>query len=176
MQCRPDEVQNAARPGAVRVFVTKDGAYFMAFIQRISTAGLERYSVRTIGGTRRGAIFRRNRIQAAAMPWMTPAHASRREYAAFQDTVLMNCLDGVVRAARQEPAAWTEDRADDNLVAAQQQQEQCFHRAFVGPMGPTTRSAQPPMSHGDASNCRNSLCNRTLNPTPVAESDLLFTG
>ena len=175
MQRGPDEVQNAARPGALRVFVTKDGAYFIGFIQRIPTAGHERYSVRTIAGTRRGAIFRRNRIQAAGMPWMTPAHASRREYAAFQDAVLMNCLDGVVRAARQEPAARPEDRADDNLVAAQQQQEQCFHRAFVGAMGPTT-SAQPPMAHCDASNCRNSLCSRTFKPAPAAASDLLFTG
>lgn len=176
MECRADKVQNAARLGALGVFVTKDGAYFTGFIQRISAAGPEKCSVRTITGTRRGRIFRRNRIQAAGMPRMTPAHAPRREYAAFQDAVLMNCLDGVARAARQEPAARPEDRADNNLVAAQQQQKQCFHRAFVGVVEPTTRASQSPMSHCDASNCRNSLCNRAFKLAPAAGSDLLFTG
>jgi hypothetical protein len=66
----------------------------------------------------------RRRIVSAGMKWMTAQDATNGEIAAAQRPVLPDARRRVSRARRLEPARWSEQRRQEQLVGSDQQQQE----------------------------------------------------
>src|SRR5690349_23029805 len=73
------------------------------------------------------AVGRRNRIESAFVPGVTTGNAFEGEPRAFQGAVGVDGLDRVVRARRIETATRSEQRAQRQLVATDQEFQDVAH-------------------------------------------------
>src|SRR3990167_10157923 len=97
------------------------------------------------------------------MPWMAFAQAFGRQRAAADGAMAPDRLGGIVRATRIKAAILPQIRADAQLVGAQQDQQQCFHRVSCDKPGAANRRL-------------NSTRNAAFSCAETAGPDLSFTG
>src|SRR5215475_7365393 len=69
----------------------------------------------------------RHRIEASGVPGMAAGESRQREPPALDDTEALNRLERVLRAARVETAARTQQRAQRPLIGANQERGEMTH-------------------------------------------------
>src|SRR5690606_22989891 len=78
------------------------------------------------------AVTGRDGVEPARMQGMAAAEPANRQPAAPEGTEPSDRLHGVFRATGHEAAARSEQRADQSLVAAQQEDEETVDHGLVG--------------------------------------------
>src|SRR6056297_568007 len=78
-----------------------------------------------------GRTLRRNRIVSVVTPGVAAADTTCCQPAAPQDAMVTNRMDGVARARRVEAAMTAQQRADQQLVAANQEDRDASHKRTV---------------------------------------------
>ena len=56
-----------------------------------------------------------------ASPWVASQQATHCKVKSFERAVLAECLEGILRASRREPACWRFERGDADLIESDQE-------------------------------------------------------